>query len=276
MITYPAFVKELGALTEEARALRDARKMHEDGRFRKWRNKLEGLLSQISQASYLLPCPVRVRNRHFGGYGFVQDERQEELLFQSYQTEMDDTINELEFVIDSYAKFGEPPKSTTVRSNSTNDTSENKEPGLIARFRQHWLISLIVLCSAVAAASWGLAVQILVNPRDFEIARLEKALQQAKEAAGANSLVSAPVILEAGIFEGTSATSSDGCCSIFVKKIKDGLITLVVTLNAEKPRVFEKISIGQRITVASNTATYFIDVRRLRENIVDVSVGRQN
>ena len=274
MITYPAFIKELGPLVEEARVFRNAQKMHKDERFRKWRNKLEGLLSQIVQADYLLPCPVRTKSRHFGGYGYTPDERQKELLFQSYQTEIDDTINELELVIDSYKKFGEPPKSP-ARGLTTlaNGTSEQRESGLIARFRQHWLISLIALCSVVAAATWGLAVQILVNPRDFEIARLEKALQQAKEASSASS---APVLLEAGIPEGTSATTSDGSCSIFVKKIVDGQVTLVVTLKAEEPRVFEKIEVGRRITVASGKVAYFIDVRRLRGNIADVSVSRQN
>lgn len=110
MITYRAFIEEIRSLAEEARKLRSAKKMHEDDRFRKWRNKLEALLSRIAQVTYLLPCPVRTKARHFGGYGYSPTESEKAELFRSYQTEMDDTINELEYIIDSYEKHGEPPK----------------------------------------------------------------------------------------------------------------------------------------------------------------------
>ena len=110
MITYRAFIEELRPILEEARKLRTAKKMHEDERFRKWRNKLEGLISQIVHVNYLLPCPVNTKARRFGRYGYTSTESQKEELFRKYQMEMDDTINELQLIIENYENHGEPAK----------------------------------------------------------------------------------------------------------------------------------------------------------------------
>jgi len=95
-------------MVAEARKLRNSRRMHEDERFRKWRNELHGLLSQIVQVDYLLPCAVRESARRYGSTNSVSHTDDE--IFKWYQTEIDDTINEMEFIIDSYKKHGEPPK----------------------------------------------------------------------------------------------------------------------------------------------------------------------
>ena len=107
MITYQNFVKELSRFVEEAKSLRESKEMHNDDVFRKWRNALDGTLNQIAQADYLLPCPIQIRGRSFG---YSRRIMTDEDLFSLYQREMDDTINELEFVIDSYKKHGEPQK----------------------------------------------------------------------------------------------------------------------------------------------------------------------
>jgi hypothetical protein len=103
MITYRNFIKEILPLTEEARSLRDAKLLHEDQAFRKWRNSIKQLLQQIVQQDYLISC--QIARRSFGNYDSTYDQ-----LKKSYQREIDDTINELEFIIDSYKKHGEPAK----------------------------------------------------------------------------------------------------------------------------------------------------------------------
>ena len=85
MITYDKFIKELRTFGDEAHNLRSAKDMHEDESFRRWRNKLDGLLSQITQVNYLLLCPVRIKSRRFGGYGYTPDENQKEQQFVKYQ-----------------------------------------------------------------------------------------------------------------------------------------------------------------------------------------------
>lgn len=114
MITYSGFIQELERLVPEAKKLRSAKKMHEDERFRKWRNELHSLLSQIVQVNYLLPCPVRESTRRYGSTTNVSLTDAE--IFKSYQTEIDDTINEMELIIDSYKKHGEPPRRDTGSS----------------------------------------------------------------------------------------------------------------------------------------------------------------
>ncbi len=114
MITYTSFIIEIERLAAEAEKLRVASKMHLDDNFRKWRHELEGVLSQIAQVGYLLPGQVRVKGRSFG---YANNDRiADSVKFQWYQTEMDDTIIELNFILDSYLKHGEPPKGTQTNA----------------------------------------------------------------------------------------------------------------------------------------------------------------
>src|ERR1019366_6027221 len=103
MITYRGFVKELEPLVEEARTLRNAKDLHEDRKFRKWRNYVTQLFDQIVQQDYLITC--RIKRRSFGNCLGTPD-----ALKASYQQEIDDTIIELEFIIENYKSHGEPPK----------------------------------------------------------------------------------------------------------------------------------------------------------------------
>ena len=104
MIKYRAFIDELVPLTEKARTLRGAEELHEDSAFRKWRNKITRLLDQVVHQGYLITCQIKRR-----GFGNLSDATYEACK-ASYQQEIDDTINELEFIIDNYRKHGEPPK----------------------------------------------------------------------------------------------------------------------------------------------------------------------
>ena len=104
MIKYRAFIDELVPLTEKARTLRGAEELHEDSAFRKWRNKITRLLDQVVHQDYLITC--QIKHRGFGNLLYATYEACK----ASYQGEIDDTINELEFIIDNYRKHGEPPK----------------------------------------------------------------------------------------------------------------------------------------------------------------------
>lgn len=102
MITYRSFIAELGPLVEEARALHNAKYLHKDPAFRKWRTNVTRLLDQIVQQDYLITCEIK--RRSFGNYVGTYDN-----LKASFQQEIGDTINELEFIIDNYKNHGEPP-----------------------------------------------------------------------------------------------------------------------------------------------------------------------
>lgn len=108
MMTYKDFIKEAERLLNETKRLRNAKRMHEDDDFRRWRNELEGITSQIAQLDYLLPGPVRSANRSYGVSGTHFGTKEE--LFESYQRDINDTANELRFIIQCFNNHGEPPK----------------------------------------------------------------------------------------------------------------------------------------------------------------------
>ena len=147
MITYTGFIKEIERLAAEARRIRAAPEMHLDKDFRRWRLELEGVLSQIAQVGYLLPGSVKVHARRFGQ---VNNDRIDETeLFQSYQMEMDDTINEIQFIIDSHKKHGDPPKE------SLNTTPKGGWP---ERLTLSWLYGHAPIGLWVKVVTIGLAI----------------------------------------------------------------------------------------------------------------------
>jgi len=157
VITYTGFVSELRRLIAEAKEIRAAPKMETDPRFRKWRNELEGVLSQINQVGFLLPCPVRVESRTFGYTG--NDSISQERRFDWYQTEMDDTINELELIVTSYQKHGEPPRAQARGRSNT----EWPEKITLSWLYQHAPIRLWVTIAALVLTVFGAGVYVGQN-----------------------------------------------------------------------------------------------------------------
>ena len=157
MITYAGFITEIKRLVAEAKRLRSANKMHQDDRFRKWRNELEGVLSQIAQVGFLLPCPVRVKVREFG---YTSNERIPDAeRLKWYQMEMDDTINELDFIIDSYQKHVEPP----VADSKKPSTAGWPEKVTLSWLYHHAPIGLWLKVGAVAIAIFAAGAYVGQN-----------------------------------------------------------------------------------------------------------------
>jgi hypothetical protein len=118
MIDYQQFVDELKRLDTEAAELRNTRRMDQDPKFRSWRPELESLIHQIARAGYLLPNPINVRGRAFGGSNLGHEA--EDALFAEYQRDIDDTRIELGLVIGNFQKFGVPAIQNAVSTNVTN------------------------------------------------------------------------------------------------------------------------------------------------------------
>ncbi|MCS4280373.1 hypothetical protein [Stenotrophomonas rhizophila] len=143
---------------------------------------------------------------------------------------------------------------------------------MIDRFKKLWPVSLFILCSAVAVGTWLLAQNVMVAPRDFEISRLEKALQDAQ--ARPTSQAPSPVVIpETGVRAGNSVTSSDGHVIIHIASVLDDSAALSVTLGSET-QSFKKVRVGQRLTVAGLSGTYYVDLLGTRGNMVDLTVSK--
>lgn len=144
---------------------------------------------------------------------------------------------------------------------------------MIDRFKKLWPVSLFILCSAVAGGTWLLAQNVMVAPRDFEISRLEKALQDAQ--ASPTSKAPSPVVIpETGVRAGNSVTSSDGHVIIHIASVLDDSAALSVTLGSEVTQSFKKVRVGHRLTVAGLSGTYYVDLLGTRGNMVDLTVSK--
>src|SRR5260221_3983247 len=120
MISYRGFIEELKPLVVEAHSLRKAERLHEDPRFRSWRNGVTQLLEQIVEQKYLVSC--KIKRRGFGVY-YTENSK---AMAEAYEMELQDTINELEFIIRNFESHGEPS-----RSRSPNDEAQLEWPSKI-------------------------------------------------------------------------------------------------------------------------------------------------
>lgn len=157
--------------------------------------------------------------------------------------------------------------------------SPGEGPNVVAKFKTHWLISLLGVCAIVAMMTWGLALQLLVGPRDFEISRLKESLTQAQgnsKAAGYGSTASSEnriLLSYVGVAVGDSVTTSDGACTVRVVGLTGETATLEVTVEAEDPKLIKEAKIGRRAVVRGMKRAYYIDLHRERGNMVDLSVS---
>ena len=141
----------------------------------------------------------------------------------------------------------------------------------------------LLLVIATAGVTFGLTNFLYVAPADREVERLQRENASLKESlteAKANPRPAPepdnPVALpETGVSEGTSVTTGDGRLSIHVKSAIGNSVLLLTTLDATKPVEQKLASIGDRLTIEAPDKTYYIDLRRARGNIVDLSVAQR-
>ncbi len=159
----------------------------------------------------------------------------------------------------------------------------------IESVKKHWFVSLVLICAAIVGATWTVAVQILVGPRDFEIARrdteiarLQKEIDdlRSKPPAAAFGMDQADrditVLPQTGVSENSSVTTSDGVCSIQVVQVSGNTVVISVTTESSQPQIFRDLRPGSRITVQAKKASYFVDIHRIRGGIVDLAVYRKS
>lgn len=175
------------------------------------------------------------------------------------------------------AGYGRSGKGETARS--ATQSSPEESSNIVAKFKEHWLVSLLGVCAIVAAGTWGLAHQLLVGPRDFEISRLKEtlALAQANSNAAVNggtvSSESRILLSYVGVAVGASITTSDGSCTVRLVGLTGATATLEVVVEAEDPRLLKEVEIGRRAVVRGAKRTYYVDLHRARGNVVDLSVS---
>ena len=105
-VKYKQFVEALPPFVAEARTLLNKPKLHEDDQFRNWRHRLEDLLQRVSEEGYMVNCKVATRS--FDRRGIDPASNSERLA--AYNRHLQDTIVELETIVEHYATLGEPKR----------------------------------------------------------------------------------------------------------------------------------------------------------------------
>lgn len=119
VIKYETFIHELERLREEASRVRNHKRRDQDPAFRKWRLELQSLVTQARHAAYVLPCEVKSSERLFGSSLY-----DETTALSAFQLEMNDTINELDVIIEAYKRDGTPPPMRRPPSQITEPSSD--------------------------------------------------------------------------------------------------------------------------------------------------------
>jgi hypothetical protein len=146
-MNYADFIAELKPLVDEARSLFNDEQTHHSGRFRKWRHRLATTIDSIEQLGYSIDCNVASRVFDVMSYGSVSKLDRLEI----YNRELQDTINELEIIIERFDKYGDPlvakPK-TKPPSISNKDESPHVQVARIGA-RQAITVALITAIAAI-------------------------------------------------------------------------------------------------------------------------------
>ena len=159
---------------------------------------------------------------------------------------------------------------------------------MLEKIKQHWLISILLVCTSVAAATWKLAHEVLVQPRDLQISQLKdetsKLKEEVRELKSAASISTTAnrstdeaslALAETGVFEKASATTTDGRCTVRIVRISNDRITVAITIDSLEPKVFENQEAGTRVVAQSTEKFYYVDLHRIRGGIVDLSVHQR-
>jgi hypothetical protein len=167
------------------------------------------------------------------------------------------------------------------------DSSGPQSGNFLSDFLQrHPLPAAVTLVVATAGVAWGAMQALYVSPRDFQIAQLRdqnadlnRQIQDLKTTAPGRDSSPAKddnvALPETGVAKGTSVTTLDGRCTIGVRTVIGDQVSLLTTLDSEKPKGHEYLPVGSRVTLHAGDVVYFIDIHRVRGDIVDLSVYRQ-
>lgn len=118
--------------------------------FRRWRHMLESIIAELKR-DYELPGEMRSASRNFAGYG--GGDFGPPPAFASYQQEMDDTAIEIEHIIASFEKRGEPKRRTKSESPAE---LESPEKVTIAWLLKYVPVSIWAGAAAVVITSFAL------------------------------------------------------------------------------------------------------------------------
>jgi len=142
---------------------------------------------------------------------------------------------------------------------------------MIEKIKEHWLVTLVIICAAVVAATWAVAKQTRIEPLELENTRLQQRIEeiQSDQHVSEASAVLARTSLSAGQ---TSATT-DGACTIGLEQVRAD--TAYITLVAgTKPLSRFRMIAGENLQTSVPGAWYYFFVLDVRDGVATVSGHR--
>ncbi len=132
-MTNEEYINELRELVQKAKSLFDASELHENDEFRKWRQKLTALIIAAEENNYNVESDVISRDFDmFVAYGPQPTPKQRT---DAYNRDLQDTINELETIIEFYDKFS----NSTKNKNSSSESKQQAELEYPKKVTLSWL-----------------------------------------------------------------------------------------------------------------------------------------
>jgi hypothetical protein len=154
------------------------------------------------------------------------------------------------------------------------ERTDSDPPSITGRFKNHWFVSILVLCGAVVVATWGVAYEVLVSPRDFEIHKLEH--EVAEKNTQAQTATNPTIVLKrTWVSEGSSVTTEDGSCLIHVDYVGPHDVELSASVGAEKAQKFKDVASGTRLTLVSQGDVYYVDIHEIHAKEVGIEITKQ-
>lgn len=141
--------------------------------------------------------------------------------------------------------------------------------GVADKIQKHWVVLLLLWTIATIGLTWTAAQNILVAPKDNEIHALQKQVDDLKSAPKSNPEVfSDRQVLVAR----ESITTTDGVLQVRVVDFHEALqeAALVVTEGSAKPKTFNDVHVGDRLTVGS----YYIDLNSVTDFGITLRISR--
>jgi len=118
-LDYDQFIAEIRELLEQGRSLFDVEEVRNDPVFRRWRKRLLFALHSIEDKGHKVPCQAESRSFSGSSYAPLESEH-----IRAYRRDLRDTLDELRFLVDNYAKYGEPPVTLDITDQNPIQTPE--------------------------------------------------------------------------------------------------------------------------------------------------------
>lgn len=152
---YSEFIADLEQQLTVVRSLIGSSMTHENPQFRKWRHEVQSLVDEAKAAGFRVPGDFNSNRRAYRALWIGADTEDN---LKEFRRELNDSIVELEFIVQQYRKYGDP-KPVAVTPPATAPLSAPGQVSL-AWLWQHVPVSLWVVALALLLATFLAGVGI--------------------------------------------------------------------------------------------------------------------